>query len=76
MSVTDLARRLGVTIETVSRWEHDAHPIRGPAERLLRLLVALKLGIGVPRLECIGTARAEEIAVRLAWDGNAWEVVA
>lgn len=36
----DFARRMGVTIEQVSRWEHEKSAMSATAERLLRLLVA------------------------------------
>lgn len=39
LSSTDLARRMGTTRETVSRWEGGATPIGPLADRLLRLLV-------------------------------------
>jgi len=37
---TDLARTLGVSLTTVSRWEHDTNPIDGGYDRALRLLGA------------------------------------
>src|SRR3990172_5440123 len=40
LSAADFARRMGVTVETVSRWEHNAVAIGPKADRLLRLLVA------------------------------------
>jgi len=39
-SSTAFAQKIGVTLETVSRWESGKHPIDPVAERLLRLLVA------------------------------------
>jgi putative zinc finger/helix-turn-helix YgiT family protein len=43
LSSKDLAARIGVEPETVSRWESDANPqpISPPAERALRLMVAV-----------------------------------
>jgi len=76
LSETDLAKRVGVTIETVSRWEAATKVMRLPAERLLRLLVALELKIRCPVLEGVGTAPAEDLAVRLAWNGEDWASVA
>lgn len=38
-SGTDFAARMGVTPETVSRWETNALPMGGQADRLLRLMV-------------------------------------
>lgn len=40
-----LAKVLGVNNATVSRWEHDEHPIQEPTDRLLRLVYALHKGI-------------------------------
>ncbi|WXB13313.1 helix-turn-helix domain-containing protein [Pendulispora albinea] len=39
-SGTDLAQVMGVTKETVSRWENDKEPMGPIAERLLRMCVA------------------------------------
>jgi putative zinc finger/helix-turn-helix YgiT family protein len=38
-SGVDLAQRLDVTPEHLSRWENDAAPMSGMAERLIRLMV-------------------------------------
>jgi putative zinc finger/helix-turn-helix YgiT family protein len=40
LSGVDFARGIGVTEETVSRWENNATPIGPQADRLLRLIVA------------------------------------
>lgn len=39
LSTDDFAQRMGVTRETVSRWETGAKPMGGQADRLLRLIV-------------------------------------
>lgn len=39
LSGVDFAKMMGVTRETVSRWETGANPMGGTADRLLRLLV-------------------------------------
>lgn len=39
-SSSDFAKKLGVTLETVSRWESAKHPVHPVADRLVRLLVA------------------------------------
>lgn len=39
LSTADFAQRMGVTRETVSRWETGANPMGAVADRLLRLLV-------------------------------------
>ena len=41
-SGVDFAAHMGVTPETASRWETDANPIGGQADRLLRLQVACR----------------------------------
>ena len=46
LSSTDLARRMGTTRETVSRWEGGATPIGPLADRLLRVLVATTDPVG------------------------------
>jgi putative zinc finger/helix-turn-helix YgiT family protein len=38
-SGADFAEHMGTSVETVSRWEHDATPIGPTADRLLRLMV-------------------------------------
>lgn len=38
-SSTDFAGKLGVTLETVSRWESGKHPVDPVADRLVRVLV-------------------------------------
>jgi putative zinc finger/helix-turn-helix YgiT family protein len=40
-SGADFAALIGVSRETVSRWENDKEPIGGTSDRLLRLLVVL-----------------------------------
>jgi DNA-binding transcriptional regulator YiaG len=44
----DFARRMGVSPEVASRWSSDTNPMRlsGPADRLLRLLIALGDRVG------------------------------
>lgn len=75
LSETDLARRMGVTIETVSRWEHGSSGMRISADRLLRVIAAMELGISPPPMEQMGLAPREEIAIHFAWDGEDWVVV-
>jgi putative transcriptional regulator len=38
-SAVDFASHMGVTPETVSRWEHEKESISSPSDRLLRLIV-------------------------------------
>lgn len=79
LSAADFARRMGVTIETVSRWENDAVAIGPQADRLLRLLVAqgrLTTQYAEEQLDRINTktARETKLGIRLADKG--WAVVA
>jgi putative transcriptional regulator len=38
-SGVDFAAHMGVSPETVSRWEHEREPVSSPSDRLLRLIV-------------------------------------
>ena len=38
----ELARRMGTTPNTISRWERDEPPITGPAKKLIELLVQIR----------------------------------
>ena len=50
MTLTDLAQRLDgkTAVETVSRWESDAQPMGGYAEKVLRLLICEELRGNAP----------------------------
>lgn len=39
LSTSEFADMMGVSRETVSRWENDGHPMRATADRLLRMIV-------------------------------------
>jgi putative zinc finger/helix-turn-helix YgiT family protein len=70
LSGTHLARRMGVTKETVSRWERVDQPLpmRGTAERLLRLMVVYERPVSeypLERLEKAATRSAAPLEVRL-----------
>lgn len=61
-----LAKLLGVNNATISRWEHDEHPIQEPTDRLLRLVYALNKGISAgdlmrdfPEIQAQQTAPAQ-----------------
>ena len=45
-----MAKALGVTHETLSRWENDERAINHPSDRLLRLIYANMKGIPMPHL--------------------------
>lgn len=69
-----LAKRLGVTPESVSRWERDREPIGTTPDRLLRLLavVALKLpGFSPDMLDRVG-GEVTPLHMALRWDGKHW----
>lgn len=74
---------MGVTAVTVSRWETGERPIGLPADRFLRLLIALATQAPCPALESVGTvpaeslgtAPAQSLAVHLAWNGVDWVVI-
>ena len=79
LSAADFARRMGVTIETVSRWEHDSVAIGPQADRLLRLLVAQgKLTTRYPseKLDLINTKMASKTKLGVRLEDKAWAVVA
>lgn len=77
LSGTDLARRMGVTKETVSRWERTDKPLTmGPmAERLLRLMAVREQPVTeypLERLEHVATTRAAPLRVRLRPKKQGW----
>ncbi|WP_164011192.1 type II TA system antitoxin MqsA family protein [Pyxidicoccus trucidator] len=79
MSGTDLARRMGVTKETVSRWERTDKPLAmGPmAERLLRLMAVREHPVKeypLERLEHVATTEATPLRVRLKPKKQGWTV--
>ena len=79
LSGADFARRMGVTVETVSRWEHDAVAIGPQADRLLRLLVAQgRLTTQYPeeQLDRIDTKTARETKLGMRLANREWAVVA
>jgi DNA-binding transcriptional regulator YiaG len=47
----ELAARLGVREETISRWEHDREPIGPGSEKLLRLMAVELLAENAPAVE-------------------------
>ncbi len=76
-SGSDFARHMGVTDETVSRWENAAAPIGPQADRLLRLLVAQgRLAISYPteRLTRINARKATITRLEVVSRGKRWEV--
>ena len=47
----ELAARLGVREETISRWEHDREPIGPGSDKLLRLMAVELLAENAPAME-------------------------
>lgn len=79
LSSGDFARQMGVTAETVSRWEQDAVPVGPQADRLVRLLVAQgKLAMKYPgeHLALIQSKIAEETKLKARIVDDEWTVVA
>ncbi len=79
LSAADFARRMGVTVETVSRWENNAAAIGPQADRLLRLLVAQgRLTTQYPeeQLDRIDTKRAKETRLGVKLEDEVWAVEA
>ena len=70
------AKHMGVTDETVSRWENDAAPIGPQADRLLRLMVAqgrLTTSYSTDRLVKINAKKATITRLELESRGEQWE---
>lgn len=79
LSSGDFARRMGVTVETVSRWEQNAVPVGPQADRLVRLLVAQgKLAMRYPEehLALIDSKKAKETRMEIRVVDDQWSVVA
>jgi putative zinc finger/helix-turn-helix YgiT family protein len=79
LSSGEFARQMGVTAETVSRWEQDAVPVGPQADRLVRLLVAQgKLAMRYPgeHLALIKPSRAKQTRLEVRMAGDEWSVVA
>ena len=73
-----LAAKIGVHVETVSRWENDREPIGPSSEKLLRLMVLIELGdkalgvdyderaVAAMRVEAVRRGRGFEARLQLA----------
>lgn len=78
-SGTKLAMQMGVEPATVSRWETDKKRIGAPAERLLRLSVAVGTAIEDYSLEDllgVSDANAGKVPMHFERSGGAWRMVA
>lgn len=76
-SGSDFAKHMGVTEETVSRWENDAVPIGPQADRLLRLMVAQgRMTISYPteRLARINPKKAAITRLEVESRDEKWEL--
>jgi putative zinc finger/helix-turn-helix YgiT family protein len=79
LSSGDFARRMGVTVETVSRWEQNAVPVGPQADRLVRLLVAQgKLAMRYPEenLALIDSKKAKDTRLEIRVVDDEWSGVA
>ena len=77
-SGSDFAKHMGVTDETVSRWENNAAPIGPQADRLLRFVVAQgRLAAHYPteRLPKINPKKAAITRLELASRASRWELL-
>ena len=77
-SGVDFARNMGVTEETVSRWENNAVPIGPQADRLLRLLVAqgrLTTHYPTERLSQISPRKPASVRLELEARHDQWELL-
>jgi putative zinc finger/helix-turn-helix YgiT family protein len=73
-----LAAKIGVHVETISRWENDREPIGPSSEKLLRLMVLIELGdkalgvdyderaVAAMRVEAVRRTRGFEARLQLA----------
>ena len=77
-SGVDFSRHMGVSVETVSRWENDAAPIGPQADRLLRLMVSqgrLTERYATERLIDIDAGKATTLRLEAEPRGTKWELV-
>ncbi len=77
LSSTDLAKRMGVAKETVSRWERADKPLAmgATAERLLRLMAVHERPVEeypLERLEHVATSKPAPLRVRLKPRKQGW----
>lgn len=74
-SAKELAQRLGVRGETVSRWETGAEPIGLPSEKYLRVLIGERLHGRAPGVKCdLDFLSKLEIAALHSADGDDGEL--
>jgi len=70
----ELAARLGVTPESVSRWENGWTPMGVTPDRLLRLMVAVAQGaqFHLAALRSVACLHPRANAIHLRWDDGKW----
>ena len=71
----DLAKQLGVTVESVSRWEGGTEAMAPVADRLLRLVAARELGLKAPRELTAIADTAEPLDMQLRFGAERWHIV-
>jgi len=64
-SGTDFAKHMGVTPESVSRWENEREQMSPVADRLLRLMVVTRAPVSEYPLESLAELEEEAVPVRL-----------
>jgi len=77
MTGVELARHVGVSGESVSKWERDQMKQSPPVDLLLRMLVGRRLGEGVfpeEALPLVSTEEREPLRMRLRFDEGDWKM--
>lgn len=76
-SGADFASHIGVTPETVSRWENDRETMSAPADRALRLMVATRQPVADYPLESLQkiTREPKETRIGLRASRQEWEAM-
>lgn len=69
-----LAETLGVTASQVSRWENEAATISALADRLLRMVVAARMGLTPPDLKNIDASISTPLRMELVLGSSGWKV--
>lgn len=79
-SGTDFAKHMGSTAESVSRWENGKLAMSATADRLLRIMVAVKAPVRDYSLDVLKDIRpkrtAKPLRVGLRLTGSQWQTIA